>query len=137
MATFSKFRSGKTGRTKVGSQTLTHKQWSTRYHGVRLGVENFESNGWNEGLIGFRGLDWTLGANWDATKNPLDDPPGLYPRDNGTSMQLYTSTSDDKSWSIPFWLCEESTISVDATGLVTFDAKGQSQGEVTPPTGSS
>lgn len=131
-----KFRAGKTGRVAVGSQLLAMLEWSVTARGADLDTTNFESNGIEEGLVGIIGADWAVRANWDAGKNPLDDPPGLFPRDNGTAMSLFTNVADNKPYVFPFYRCLNSKITTNATGLVTFDADGKNQGPFQEPTGS-
>jgi hypothetical protein len=98
-----------------------------------LDTTHFESQGIEEGLIGIIGADWSLRGNWDATQNPLADPPGLFPRDNGTNMSLITNIVDADAYVFPFWRCLNSKITTTANGLVTFDADGKNQGPFNDP----
>lgn len=130
------FRAGKLGGVTITTQVLAMLEWAVTNRGADLDTSNFESNGIEEGLVGMIGADWSIRANWDAAKNPLDDPPGLFPRDNGTDMKLAVNKVDDKGYIFPFWRCLNSKITTTTTGLVTFDADGKNQGPFTAPTGS-
>lgn len=136
MAVIGKFRSGKSGRTDVNSQILNNRQWSTNFTGASLDTSNFETNGWKQQLIGLESVAWSIAGDWDAGKNPLDDPPGLFPREDGVDMLLYTNVTDAHVWQIPFWSCSDSKTSTSVDGKVTFDASGDSQGQIFPPVGS-
>lgn len=131
-----KFRSGKTSRAIVASQTLAVGEWSTDYNGAKLETTNFESNGKFTGLTGILSVSWSISGHWDAGANPLDDPPGLYPRDDGSNMQLFTKVADNVFWSFPTFLVETSTVKSTFDGLVEFDTSGSSNGDFAPPTGS-
>lgn len=133
-----KFLAGKTGRTVVGGDPIAHQQWSATYHGDDLDTTNFESNGKDEGLIGIVGVDFSAKGNWDAQKNPIGAPPGLYPRDDGgvdgKAIQFFTKTGG-QNFNFPLWRILDCTINVEVRGLVTFDYKGKSQGNFTEPQG--
>lgn len=128
-----RFRAGKDSAATVGGTLMAVEQWSSKYSGDKLPTNNFESNGLREGLIGFVGLAWSLKGSWDATENPLADPPGLFPRDDGANMTLTTNVTDGSHFSMPLWICSDSDVASTATGLVTFDANGESQGNFTVP----
>ena len=81
-----KFRAGKTSRASVGATNLNLAEWSASYSAADLDTTNFEDGGYTTGLIGPYNLDWSLKGSWDAGQNPQDDPPGLYPRDDGSSV---------------------------------------------------
>lgn len=130
------FRAGKTGRTTIAAQNMVNHDWSVSYTGQKQDTTNFESNGKGEGVTGVLDANWSLAAAWNAAANPLDDPPGLYPRDDGSNMLLYTKVSDAKKWSFPSWICEQSSVKASARGLVTFEASGSNQGDFTAPSGS-
>lgn len=131
-----KFRSGKTGRTTVNAQTIKNNEWDVTYRGADLDTTNFESNGYEEGLTGLIGADWTIKGDWDAGVNPYDNPPGLYPRDDGVNMVLYPKVADNKPFTFPLWRCDSTRVGVRTDGKVTFDASGKSQGSFSIPTGS-
>lgn len=128
MTTVSRFRSGKTGRVQSNGATVYLNKWSAKVTGDLQKVDNFESGGYHESVLGFEGCSWSVGGNWDATLDPYGDPPGLYPTDAGTSMKLYTSVSDGTFFSFPEYAVADGDAAADATGLVTFNANGESQG---------
>lgn len=131
-----KFLAGKTGRTQVGNSILALQEWSTAYHADPLDTTNFESNGHQEELVGVDGVDFTVKGNWDSNANPLTDPPGLYPRDDGgaagAAISLYLKQGA-QNWNFPLWCCTASDISVTTRGLVTFNSSLKSQGPYTKP----
>lgn len=131
-----KFRAGKNSRASCDGTVLNMNEYSWTHHGDPLDVTNFESNGLYEGIIGIQSLDWTLRGDWDAAKNPFDDPPGLYPREDGESLVMYTNKTDGKAASMTAYLCSDSTVNSTATGKVGYNAAGKSNGSFSVPTGS-
>lgn len=121
------FLAGKTGRVSVNGATMAATRWSTTLHADELDTSNFESNGKKSWLIGLQGLDWQVGTLWDSAQPPFTDPPGLYMRDDGTSMNLYTKVSTNKYWSMPHWMCSNSSMEETVSGLVMFNASGKAQ----------
>ena len=130
------FRAGKTSRAQVSSVDLTLSSWNATYDAPGLDTTNFEDNGFTTGLVGPYSLNWSLSGAFDAAQNPLTDPPGLYPRDDGDSMKLYTKVADNKFFNLTTWMCTSSKIGTTATGLVTFASDGKNQGSFTVPDGS-
>ena len=131
------FRAGKSSRAQSNSQNMYANDYSLTYRAEDLDTTHFESSGYETGIIGIKGLDWTLNADWDAGANPLDDPPGIYPRDDGTQLKIYTNVSDNKAFVMATFRCFSSQITSSAKGKVSFSASGKSQGSFTVPTGSS
>jgi hypothetical protein len=109
------------------------QEWTVTGRGADLDTTNFESQGIEEGLIGIVGADWSIRGNWNPAQNPMADPPGLFPRDNGTDMSLITSIADADAYVFPFWRCLNSKITTSASGLVAFDADGKNQGPFNTP----
>lgn len=130
-----KFYSGKNSRSIIGSATVAGNNWTIKNHGDLLDTRNFESNGFGEVILGFQQADWSVAGNWDGNRNPNQNPPGLYPRDDGTTMQLFiaNAASGNKFWSLPTWACQAGDNAVTATGLVTFAGNGQSIGTYNKP----
>lgn len=127
------FRSGKTGSVEVASTTLSLSNWRVAYTGANLETTNFESDGYYTGITGILKCAWDVKGDWDANQTPYTDPPGLFPRDDGTNMILTTSTLDGTSFSFDDWICDSSTVEVTTVGKVTFDASGTSNGEFGTP----
>lgn len=128
------FRAGKSSRSQVGGNNLTMAEWSASYKGVDLPVTNFESNGFEEGIIGVFSLEWSLSGNWNAAQNPNASPPILFPTDSGVNMNLYVNTSDNTSYQMPAYRVFSGDAKTSAIGIVTFNATGHSQGTFTVPT---
>lgn len=132
-----KFRAGKTGSTQVGAAMLSNQKWDVSFEGTELDTSNFEGNGRRSWLLGLEQLSWNLGALYNAQQNQVsDDPPGLYPRDDGTNMKLFMDKDAmNIYWSLPTWICSSSKMSVDVNGLVMFDASGKAQDDFVKITG--
>ena len=130
------FRAGYAGSCSVDGSEFAMQEWSTTWRGADLDTTNFESNGYEEGLIGVQGVDWTVNGDWDASQNPLEDPPGLYPRVAGEAMILTTNTTDAQNWDFPQFRVHSSQLSVRTSGKVSINASGKNNGTFTPPTGS-
>lgn len=134
-----KFRAGKNSRVQVNGTNMTSTRWSTTLRADDLDTTNFENVSINlqgaqavaeSGLIGVQGLDWEIGTLWDAGQNPMSDPPGLYMRDDGANMKLFTNVADNKYWYLPTWRCFNSRSETTARGLVMFSASGKAQADV-------
>lgn len=129
------FLSGKTGSVVVNGATLAATRWSTTLSADELDTSNFEGNGKKSYLIGLQGLAWTIGTLWDAAQDWFDDPPGLFMRDDGTNMKLYTKLSTNKFWSMPTWMCSNSAMEETVSGLVSITASGKAQQDFVQITG--
>lgn len=128
------FRAGKSSRVQCNAQNMTANQWSATYNGVDLDVTNFESNGYSEGIIGILSLTWSLSAKWNAAQNPNASPPGLFPTDSGTNLNLYVNVSDNTAYAMSSFRCFNGTASTTTEGNVEFVADGKSQGAFSVPT---
>lgn len=131
-----KFRAGKNSRAQVSSNDLTRNSYSVTYRGGDIDTTNFESEGYEEGIIGPIGADWNLDGHWNAGVNPFDDPPGLYPRNDGDEMYIWSNRTDDKYFNFPVFRCLSSTMRSTASGGVEISASGKNQGAFTIPSGS-
>ena len=130
------FRAGKTGEATVNGQSIAMESWTTHYSGENIPTTNFESNGCYQGVTGIRKLAWTLAGQWDANEYPTEDPPGLYPRDDGDTLILTMSTQDaGGNWEMPSFMCDSSSVTTTATGNIKFDSSGSSQGQFRNPSG--
>ena len=133
MSTQTRFRQGKNAHCTSGGSTLYQVHWKCDWKGDIGPTDNFESGGYHEGLLGFQGLNWALGGNWDFSLDAFANPPGLYPRDDGTSLVLVPNSSSGGQFSMSQFICEQSSIAPTATTIVTFDSNGQSQGSFSTP----
>lgn len=135
-------RAGKTSRIVVTSIPLAMASWSVNLTKDDYPTVNFESfdattvEAYDEGLSGPLGADVRFGGDWDAGTNPLDSPPGLYPRDDLLGVTLFTSTYDLVGWDFDYMRLRSSTSGADVKGKVTFDCAGKNQGFFLLPTGS-
>jgi hypothetical protein len=137
-----KQRSGKTARILVGAQVLTYASWKNDLKGDEQPTLNFESynvisgQSYDEGILGALGCDTHFGGDWDAGLNPLNAPPGLFPRDDLAGVTHYTSRLDNVFWAFPFVRLRSASNGAEVKGKVAFDCGGMSQGPFTVPTGS-
>ena len=131
-----KQRAGKGSRVAVGTNRLADSKWTANGVGDDLDTNNFESAGYDEGILGFVGVEIAFGGNWDAGFNAFDDPPGVYPRDDLQNLQFFTNVLDNVGWLFPYARLRSANTGAEAKGLVTFDASGKSQGPFVQPTGS-
>ena len=131
------FRAGKGSRVSVESTVLRKSTWEVTLRGDDLDTTTFESSGIDQGTIGIVGIDWTMGANWDAQANNFDDPPGLFPRDNLGTVIFFENVSDNVFWSLPQSRVISSKNGAEVRGLVTFSSEGKLNGPgYAQPTGS-
>lgn len=126
------FHSGKNSRASVSGAHLTLRTYSVDHQGDDLDTSNFECNGFRQGVIGLEVLHWGLDGDWDSEQNRFDDPPGLYPRDDGDNMSIETVSGGD-SFDMPVFRCDSSTVGSNVEQKVTFSSKGLSQGEFSTP----
>lgn len=130
------FKAGKTGRVQVNAINMATSEWSCTLTGAELDTSNFEGNGRHSYILGLEGMSWSISSLYDAAKNPLDDPPGLYARDDGTNMKLYVDRPNSRYWDLPTWICSSAATTVTVAGLVTFTASGKAQDDFALLTGS-
>lgn len=133
MSTQARFRQGKNAQCQAGGSLLYQVHWKCDWKGDIGPTDNFESAGFHEGLLGFQGLNWSLGGNWDFTLDMFSGPPGLYPRDDGSTLVLTPNQLSGGAFSMSQFICETSSISADASKVVSFDSSGQSQGSFSTP----
>ena len=129
-------RAGKKGRFTVGGTRLAMKELNIDYHGDDLDTTSFESNGKDAGTIGILGCGVDGKGDWDAGQNPLDDPPGIYPRDDLPNVQAILNSQDAQAWNFPLLRVLSAKNAIPVRGLVGFDFSGKSNGDFTPPQGS-
>ena len=137
------FRAGRTSRVSVGANNLYQNEYTVTDHAERLDTTNFEDNSYAEAIAGIREATYTLKGVWDAGANQpyANDPPGLFPRDDGgtnnDATKVYTSQLDvTKSfYNFPLWGCTDAKVNSSARGPVTFEADCYSQGPYTDPSG--
>jgi len=142
-------RASKSSRISIGGTALAYTSWVVNVTGDDIVTNNFEDfdlateQAYNEGILGFIGCAGDFGGNWDAHLNPEDltgaTPPGLYPRDDLTGVEFYTSIIDAITpWSFPFMRIRTSSTGADCSGAnaVTFTCGYMNQGIFAFPSGS-
>ncbi len=129
-------RSGKLSRVTADGSALVHSKWNANWQGDDLDTVNFESVGVDEGILGIEWVDLSFGGDWDAHDNPLDDPPGLFPRDDLPDLNFYVNTTDAVYWNFPYARLRSANNSTEVKGKVAFECSGKNQGDWNPPTGS-
>ena len=140
-------RAAKTSRVQIGSQNLAFASWETRVSGADLPTVNFESYNavdsetYGEGIMGVLSCDFSFGGAWDSGTPPLNNPPGLWPRDNLANARLYPvragvggEAGDGQPWHFPYSRLRGATNSGSVEGLVLFNiTDAKSQGRFTRP----
>ena len=124
------FKTGVSGAVIVAGVALRESKWGVTHRGDDHDTTNFEGNGKESGLVGVQGLDWNFGANWDFAANPYTNPPGVYPRDDGSDMKLY-AVRNSKFYSMPTWRCIQAQTGAEIRGMVTYQASGKAQDDFT------
>src|SRR5262245_30363426 len=102
MPVVGKMRSGKGSRISVGGQNLNLAEFTVERRGDDLDTVNFECEGEDQGIIGILSTDISARGDWDAGANPVDSPPGIYPRDDLANVKFFTNTSDGVFWGFDF-----------------------------------
>ncbi len=129
-------RSGKASALSADSVTMAMSKWNITEEGDDLDTVNFESQGLGEGILGIQRLRYTAGGAWDAGVNAIDEPPGIFVRDDLPNLLMVINVTDTTGYSMPFARVRSVTVGTDVKGLVTFDWAGMSQGIYGAPTGS-
>lgn len=131
--------SGKKSRLSVNGTFLKKNRFSVTYRGDDLDTTNFESTnnnvyGYDEGIIGVIGVDYSAGGDWDAANVPTN-APGIYPREDLQSVNMYPDGRDEAAtlWSLAYSRVISATNSTEIRGKVTFEWSGKSQGVFTIP----
>lgn len=137
-----KQRAGKASRITIGADSLTFSSYEVNLTIEDYPTPNFESyvaandTTYDEGVSGPLSADIRFGGDWDAGTNPLDEPPGLYPRDDLEDVQFFTNRTDAVNWDFSYIRLRSCTNGSDVRGKVTFNCSGKNQGPFTFPTGS-
>ena len=138
-------RAGKTAQVRANNVALAYSSYDVTVSGEDHSTNNFTSwdeAGWgggqsfDEGLLCFVKADITFGGDWDAGYNAYDNPPGMYPRDDFPNLEFFTSIIDVVDFVFPYMRIRSAKTGAEATGSVTFECSGMSQGPFTLPTGS-
>jgi|SRR6516164_4294916 hypothetical protein len=137
MSISGKARSAKGARAVVGSTILNYSEWNVELKGDDLDTTNFESQGFEQGIIGIIGCNWSLKAPWDAAQNGYDDPPGFYPRPDLVNFKVFTNVADNVFWLFPLSRVLSAKLNAPVRALVDWNVDGRSNGTFSLPTGSS
>lgn len=129
-------RSGKGARVTMGAgpTILFSSAWEASETAVDHDTTNFESSGLETGIIGVKVVSYNASGLWDAgTLMPFTDPPGLYVRDDLSTLKLFTSTSDSDNWTFTVARVLSNRTSARVREAVSFDWSGKSNGAYTAP----
>ncbi len=121
-------RSGKGGQVSLEGTTLRMQEWTTDDHGDDLDTTDFESEGFDCGLIGIRGCDWSFKGLWDADQNPIGNPPNIEPADDAGPLVLTTNVTDGQAYTLDVIRILKVTITTPVRGTVQFAVSGKSNG---------
>lgn len=131
-----KKRSAKGARITVGGTALNWSEWDATVKGDDLDTTCFEDGGHETGVIGIDVVEYSVKGDWDAGRNAFDSPPGLYPRDDLSTVRLYENVSDNIFWAFATSRVLSARNGAQVRGLVSFEASCKSNGSYTLPTGS-
>ncbi len=127
----------------VGADTLAFSSWKADVSGKELETTNFNSyvlasdTSFEEGILGTLGCATSFGGDWDAGDNPLDDPPGLFPRDDLADVKYVVNQTDANFWDFAYMrLRTASSGANSANDKITFECSGMNQGPFIFPIGS-
>ena len=130
---------GKSSRVTVGAGPTIMKRsdWTNTLKGDDSDDTNFESGGNEEGQVGITVIEWTLKGLWDLAQNPIDDPPGFYPRNDLSLLKFYPSQPTASLFNL-LTVARVLSVAINANVKqnLTVDASGKSQGPYTVATGS-
>jgi hypothetical protein len=129
-------RSAKGSRISIGGTALQKSGWEVTDQADDLDTTTFESGGVYQNTVGIEKADWSLRGLWDAGANAYDNPPGLYPRDNLSTLNFYENVSDNIFWSFPTATVLSSRNGAEVRQLVTFESAGTNNGSFSRPSGS-
>ena len=135
-------RAGKASQVNVDGTALTFASYNAKVAGQDLETTNFESyvlaedTTYKEGILGPIECALDFGGDWDAGTNPLDDPPGLYPRDDLPNVEFVTNRGDASFWDFPYVRLRNCASGAAPDAKVTFTCDGMSQGPFVFPIGS-
>ena len=126
-------RAAKLSRVLIGSQALAMASWEATMVGADLPTVNFESfnvpdqETYDEGIMGVVSCSGKFGGAWEAggtgavSPKFTANPPGLFPRDNLSSVQLFLNRTDGTNWSFTVMRIRGVGISAAVEGLVLFN----------------
>lgn len=130
------WRVGTNGRLTINGINLNIVECTIAVTIDDFDTTHYESTG-IEGKMGpYPEATVTVKGNWDAGRNPYDNPPNLTPGQIVSSVSIYENVTDNVSWSFPYMRVISSNNGVPSRGLVTFEAQLKSNGTFTFPTGS-
>jgi hypothetical protein len=129
-------RAGKLARVQVNGLPLQYGTANVDMKTDDLDTTNFESEGYDQGTIGIVGCDIDFGGLFDAHRNPYDDPPGVYPRDDLGNVEIIENLFDNLGWIFPFMRVLSSKNGMLVRDRVTHECSGKSNGPFATPTGS-
>jgi hypothetical protein len=150
------FRSGKGSRMRVGSATnLKGKQWSVAESDQEIETINFEcfttafgstgvggGRSFGQSMSGPERAACSYSGLWDAATNAFglngisdNNPPAIYPRDDGPRMQLVLNQVDADFYDFTATKIGGTTLKVDVNGSIDFDFSFKSQGPWLRPKG--
>jgi hypothetical protein len=126
---------GNDGDATFNGTELYITGWSVDNEAEEHDTTNTGGSGYGDLITGTKRLTATVDLNWDASINPMDNPPNLVAGATITTTKLYL---DGKS--SPYWLLPSAKVTrVNATSRVgsvtTFSVTIRSKGTFTPPTG--
>lgn len=131
-----KSRAGYLGRVQAAGVNLKLQKWSVKDHSEDQDTTNFESGGYIEGIGGVTGADVSFSGDWDAGKNPYDNPPALIPGTVIANCYLYINKLETQYYLFGGLRIIDCTVETQVPGKATYSVNAKSDGTFTRPTGS-
>lgn len=130
---------GYRGRVFYASNELCVTSWSLDLTVDEEETTNSCSAGGKDYEYGAVGGTGTIEADWDVTANPFDDPPNITLGEKVTLLLYVHSAPGVGAQDGPFWSFTAAvtsiSMSVPATGKVTYTMNFTVNGTITYPTG--
>jgi hypothetical protein len=122
---------GTEGRFQVNGQNLNLESWDCSLEAADLPTENFESNGFREGIFGFIGGEVSAEGFWDAGLPPHANPPNLQAGTDLTNVKLFVRKTGNRAYNFPSFRLLSVRTSNRADGRVNISIRGRSNGTLT------
>src|SRR4051812_18417969 len=84
-----------------GTNYLGNDGWSIEANPGELRTDNTADAGYSNRIPNTYDLAVTLEMNWDASRNPLDGPLGLYEGATLTNAKFYLNGTSSPFWLLP------------------------------------
>jgi hypothetical protein len=122
---------GTEGRFQVNNLNLNLDGWDVTLEAADLPSENFESNGFREGIFGFLGGEVSAEGFWDAGLAPHANPPNLVAGTDLVNVKLFVRRTGNRAYNFPSFRLLSVRVNNRADGMVRVSIRGRSNGTFT------